>query len=79
MPATSIRANALARTDPTFREPRASARPESMARPQKLLGTRPGRDVAEFTELARALSGDQAAFIDAHFELPRGNRIDLLA
>ncbi|MFW5829468.1 MAG: hypothetical protein ACOCXA_04325 [Planctomycetota bacterium] len=75
----SIRSDMLARVDPTFDRQPIWARAGSGAQPQNLLGAAPGRDVAEFTELARALSGHEAANIKVHFELPQRQRIDLLA
>ena len=57
----TFRESALQRNSPTFTQPHASARAESVARPQNVLGAEPRRNVSYFTQLAESAMGPNAA------------------
>lgn len=57
----SPRDRMLQQVDPTHRVQHASARAQSVARPQDLLGAPPHTEIAYISQLARSLAGPEAA------------------
>ena len=67
------------RSDPVSYLAKDSARAESLARPQELLGTRPPYNITYNTQLAEALQGPRAAEIAANLNVPSGSVINAQA
>ena len=76
---TTPRQALVQRSNPVSHVVKASARAESLARPQDLLGTRPPYQIEYNTQLAEALQGPRAAEMAANLAVPSGSIINAQA